>query len=246
MKSMREYTRAGLLLAALALVAGCGRNTAGLDRQEEQDPLIQRARELSNAQDINGALDLYNKAIARRPTLARAHLEAASLYDSYKEDYIRAVYHYQRYIELRPDAEKKDLINSLIQRCRISYAASLPDTPSGAIEEIAELKQTIAQMEKENQQLRAKLGKYETVPKPQPTPALARIEAPTSAAPSALEPAPAQAAVQSYVVQEGDTLSRIAGKVYNDPRQWAKIFEANRATLVRPENIKVGQTLVIP
>ena len=33
-----------------------------------------------------------------------------------------------------------------------------------------------------------------------------------------------------YVVQKGDTLSRIAGKVYGDvsPRSWRRIYEANR------------------
>ena len=62
-----------------------------------------------------------------------------------------------------------------------------------------------------------------------------------------LKPAPAQStAFDSYTVQPGDTLSRIAGKVYGNSGKWDVIFQANKATLKRPENVKVGQTLMIP
>ncbi|MCB1069261.1 MAG: LysM peptidoglycan-binding domain-containing protein [Verrucomicrobia bacterium] len=57
---------------------------------------------------------------------------------------------------------------------------------------------------------------------------------------------PAQPSEQIYVVQAGDTLSRIATRVYNNPALWERIYEANRETLRSPESIRVGQTLRIP
>jgi nucleoid-associated protein YgaU len=51
---------------------------------------------------------------------------------------------------------------------------------------------------------------------------------------------------QYYVVQKGDTLSRIAEEFYGDPTLYPRIFEANRDVLVDPNRIKPGQRLRIP
>ena len=60
-------------------------------------------------------------------------------------------------------------------------------------------------------------------------------------------PAPAEAAAaQKYTVQPGDSLSKIAKRFYGDASAYMKIFEANTDQLDDPNNIQVGQELVIP
>lgn len=51
---------------------------------------------------------------------------------------------------------------------------------------------------------------------------------------------------QTYVVQSGDSLSKIAQKYYGDPALYTKIFEANRDLLNDPNKIQPGQKLRIP
>jgi nucleoid-associated protein YgaU len=51
---------------------------------------------------------------------------------------------------------------------------------------------------------------------------------------------------QYYVVQKGDSLSRIAKEYYGDMSLYPKIFEANRDILDDPDKIKPGQRLRIP
>lgn len=63
--------------------------------------------------------------------------------------------------------------------------------------------------------------------------------APTSAA------APAHAE-QSYAVQAGDTLSKIAKRFYGEAQAYRTIFEANRDQLSDPDKIRTGQVLKIP
>lgn len=58
-------------------------------------------------------------------------------------------------------------------------------------------------------------------------------------------PAPAPAA-QTYTVQSGDSLSKIAKHFYGNAGEYMKIFEANQDQLSDPDKIKVGQTLKIP
>lgn len=58
-----------------------------------------------------------------------------------------------------------------------------------------------------------------------------------------------QAAVpqaQTYTVQAGDSLSKIAKHFYNDANAYMDIFNANRDKLSDPNKISPGQELVIP
>jgi nucleoid-associated protein YgaU len=52
--------------------------------------------------------------------------------------------------------------------------------------------------------------------------------------------------VQTYTVAAGDSLSKIAKQFYGSANDYMKIFEANKDKLTDPNNIKVGQQLVIP
>ncbi len=49
-----------------------------------------------------------------------------------------------------------------------------------------------------------------------------------------------------YIVQEGDTLWKIALKIYNRGWRWRRIYEANVNSIPDPQNIYVGQVLLIP
>lgn len=51
---------------------------------------------------------------------------------------------------------------------------------------------------------------------------------------------------QSYTVQSGDTLSKIAKHFYGDSHEYMKIYYANQDQLSDPDRINVGQELKIP
>lgn len=50
----------------------------------------------------------------------------------------------------------------------------------------------------------------------------------------------------TYVVVEGDSLSKIAKRHYGDGKKWSRIYEANRDLLKDPDLIYPGQILRIP
>jgi nucleoid-associated protein YgaU len=59
--------------------------------------------------------------------------------------------------------------------------------------------------------------------------------------------APSQAVPgQTYTVKKGDSLSKIAKRVYGDAQQWRKIHEANRDIIDNPDLIHPGQVLKLP
>jgi nucleoid-associated protein YgaU len=49
-----------------------------------------------------------------------------------------------------------------------------------------------------------------------------------------------------YKVKSGDSLSKISSRIYGDPSQWRKIYDANRDIIKNPDMIHPGQELVIP
>jgi nucleoid-associated protein YgaU len=70
-----------------------------------------------------------------------------------------------------------------------------------------------------------------------------------TAQPSATGPAAAAegaGGARSYTVVSGDTLWRIAERMYGNGSHYMKIFEANTGVLEHPDQIFPGQKLVIP
>jgi nucleoid-associated protein YgaU len=69
---------------------------------------------------------------------------------------------------------------------------------------------------------------------------------PAPAKPTAGDAPAGTGAPRTYTVVAGDSLSKIAKKLYGDGNQWKKIFEANRDTVKNPDLIHPGQVLKIP
>ena len=68
------------------------------------------------------------------------------------------------------------------------------------------------------------------------------------AAPARPEPAgtSGSASAKTYVVVNGDSLSKIAKREYGDAEKWHEIFKANADTIKNPDLIYPGQTLRLP
>ena len=49
-----------------------------------------------------------------------------------------------------------------------------------------------------------------------------------------------------YIVQSGDSLSKISRKFYGDANKWKQIYEANKDVVKNPDLIQPGWRLRIP
>jgi nucleoid-associated protein YgaU len=66
-----------------------------------------------------------------------------------------------------------------------------------------------------------------------------------AAAGSAAKPV-SEPAERTYVVQPGDTLEKIANKVYGSAEQWSKLYDANAQLLGSGQGLRAGMKLRIP
>ena len=237
----------GVLLLSLLIIAlysiGCVNKTAQLDVAERCEPLIQRAQDKVRDGNIDDAIKIYRGIIDENPGMAVAHLDMAFLMHDYldKKDYVGAIYHYRRYLELRPRTEKREMIMSRIRLASQLFAASILRRDTRVSEEVAGLA-------KENATLKAELVKLkavssntfnivEVMPDRDSSVSISKEKSGGS------EP---ETRVRSYRVKRGDTLSGIAISVYGDVNQKDKVFAANRGVIKDPDKLNVDQVLVIP
>jgi tetratricopeptide (TPR) repeat protein len=255
----------------LVLSTGCERSTPMSDATAEQEVNYQRAKKLSEQQDFPAAAEFYKKTLSVNPDFAKAHLELGLLSDEKLGDPIAAIYHYRRYLELRPDSEKRQLVEDFIERAKLSLATKLPQSPAVDPGELARLQNDKAALLQENAMLRSRVAELEkaatlavtTVGEPPtttgalaPVPASVSAAGPVSApnivmaaAPVTMlgEPVPVESSrVHTYLVQKGDTLQSLALRYYGTRSAWEKIYQANRSGLSSKDQLKVGQQLVIP
>ena len=68
----------------------------------------------------------------------------------------------------------------------------------------------------------------------------------SSTAPAAPQPADPIGSGKTYVVVEGDSLSKIAKREYGDASKWRAIYNANKDVISDPDLIHPGQELKVP
>jgi len=246
------------LLLVVTLACGCSQKIARQEDREVSEPIIQKARSRAESGDIDSALRLYLAALDANPRLARAHLDMAILWHDYKKDYVRAIYDYQRYLEMRPATEKRQMIEGRIRAAGQMYAATVL-RPNRFVEENlalrqenSELRNTIDSLRQEREDFK---HKYEQASEQMEMGSggvrpldVSATNLPVSDMLVVSHAARTNETVKprAYRVRPGDTLSSIAMDFYQDGYQWNKIYEANRQLLAESKTLKVGQLLVIP
>ena len=211
-----------LIPIAILLITlnGCDSGNLSQDEKEEKVELVIQARKYLGEKKYKEAEETYKKAINENPMIARPHLDLAIIYQQHIINHIHAIYHYDRYLELRPETEKKEFINEQ----RIKIARTLASIFLNASPEVKSLIE-------QNKKLTEELEKFKTN---------------KLGSASTDQGDKKKSTYTIYHVEKGDTLSRIAQKFYNDPNKWELIYKANSDNLTSPSGIRLGQTLVIP
>jgi len=110
--------------------------------------------------------------------------------------------------------------------------------------QVRQAQDEISQLAAENGELRTRLSLQSPGPSSsKPVPMRPAQAAATAPAP---EPAPAAPAPKTYVVVEGDTLTKISRKFYGTTSRWEDILNANHDVLKDEKSLSIGSTLKIP
>lgn len=136
---------------------------------DEQEPHFVLGEHRVDAMDYRGAIQAFEESLQVDPHSAAAQFQLGWLYDAKVPDPAAAIYHYEQYLKLEPNADNAVVVKQRIEACKQALAADvlgLPNPP-GAQKQIGQLvtrnqrlQNEIQQLQEENQQLRAGLKRW--------------------------------------------------------------------------------------
>lgn len=229
---------------------------------EQQEPHYLAGKNRVNSLDYPGAIASYEKALEVNPRSASAHFELGWLFNEKAPDPAAAIYHYEKYLKLRPQAENAELVRQRINACKQDLAKAvlpLPVTPA--------LQREFEQLDAENKRLKEELARWQahaanlarsatnsTTPvlvMARPTPSGgspsaspdggAGVGTPATGAGSAQVAPATPARPRTHTIQPGDSPYSIA-------KRYGVRLDALMAAnpKLEPKRLKVGQTVNIP
>lgn len=259
-----RFTRPAAVVLLAALLSGC-LPSGSSQADEEKEAHFQTGRARVNGMDYGGAIEAFQKALEVNPHSGAAHFELGILFADKQSDPAAAIYHYERYLALRPRADNAEIIRQHILRLKQDLARAvlpLPSTPG--------VQRQLEQLMEENRRLQDELGRWRAeyakrgVTPPTNPPGGDLVAAPSPAGGGSAPNQPARAGTQmniqsnrtppspvpgttpvvptrTHKVQGGETPSSIAKK-YNVKLE--ALMGANPG--LNPRRLQVGQLLKIP
>jgi len=238
--------RVGLPLLALGWGLGGCLPTADTPLDEQKEPYYLAGQRRLSAFDFKGAAESFEKALEANPRSAAAHFQLGVLYEqklSEENSFAVAIYHYHRFLQLRPNSEYAEIVRQRIIGCKQELAKPIALAPG-----TQSLLRDFERLKVENAQLKSQLEAWAAfatnrahLPAPPPAPLPPRVgesPAPAPVVPPRATPPPA---ARTHKVQPGETPATIARK-YNVPLQ--ALMDANPGLDAR--RLQIDQVINIP
>jgi len=229
----------GACIAWLAVaLSGCtpsGRSPLS----EEKEPHFVQAKGRVNAMDYQGAIEAFEQSLEANPHSAAAHFELGWLYDEKASDPAAAIFHYQQYLKLNPNADNADVIKQRIYRCKQQLAADVLPLPSAPAAQ-----QQLEKLSEQNRQLQDEVGKWRAYYASQltaaktnatPTPVYNALE--SAANPTSAQPAQNVSAGPAVASQDRPTGSKPAAA---RPHTHTVVAGETAMSITRKFGVKLG------
>ena len=258
-----------LLIVSVIFCNACSSSDLSLI-EETEERQFKLAKDFQSQGRYEDALITYLGLISVRRESPESHLEVGYIYLQTLKDPIRAIYHFDRYLDLNPESDRTIQVKQLIETAKLEFLRQLPTKPFQAEVDRIDLLDIIEKLKKENDELKLKynqaLLKIKSIEGQEGMNRISNslnemFSSPESAGQTDTrqnvgsnslagivntETIDPREVPKSYVVQSGDTLSKISEKFYGTANRWNDIYQANRDTLPSARSLRVGQELLIP
>ena len=114
----------GCAIALALLAAGCGRRGAvrAIEGAEAADAAMKTAMAAQAAGDFDKAYEIFKAVTISQSTNALAHLQLGIVLQDSRKDPFTALSHFQTYLFLRPDAEKRDMVEERVRQAKLQIS----------------------------------------------------------------------------------------------------------------------------
>ena len=177
--------RRGLLLlcgAGALLLAGCGDGGRLSYATEVDEPSYRAGQSLLKSGRKQEALSSFLKVIEQRGDDApESHMEVGLLYYTHINDPLAAIYHFKKYLSLRPNSPQAPLVKQRIDAAIRDFARTLPAQPLDNNVQRVDLIAALDKLKLENEMLKQQVVDLKAGREPAPDPNDAGQSAPTTA-----------------------------------------------------------------
>jgi tetratricopeptide (TPR) repeat protein len=229
---MTKHYRIAIVRVWLSVLFAFGFVACDRVMTSRYNQLVQDADGKSAQGDFARAINLYEAALDDSPRCAEIHYKLALIYDDKINDPLNALHHFKRYLALSPNGSHANDVKNSIKRDEVAALTILSGDSVVPRAEAARLRNENLNLHKE---LEARSATFRSAPDK----SRARDLKPGKTAST-------KSGGRTYIVQSGDTLASISRKFYKSSARWEKILNANKESIHNPENLKVGQSLIIP
>jgi lipopolysaccharide biosynthesis regulator YciM len=119
-----------LVVAGWVGMTGCQPNENLPFASEVDEPHYRRGMQLLRSGRSQEALEAFLKVVAKRGGDApESHLECGILYLQHIKDPVAAIYHFNKYLALRPNSPQAARTRELIETAKKEFARTLPSEP---------------------------------------------------------------------------------------------------------------------
>jgi len=149
-----------VLAALLALgLGGCGESDRLSYASELDEPNYREGQSLLKSGRRQEALTAFLKVIdKRRDDAPESHLEVGLLYVQHINDPLSAIYHFRKYLALRPNSPQAPLVRQRIDAAIREFARTLPAQPLESQAQRVDLVATLDRLKQENESLKQQLA----------------------------------------------------------------------------------------
>lgn len=227
---------------------GCGRLTNSKINEEKEAHFLAGKNRL-DSHDYQAAVDAFEKSLQVIPASASAHLELGLIHQKHFGKHARAIYHFEKMLEHRPEHPLAERIVEQMDACKLALAAEVTLPPVNQRVE-AEMKQLIDEntiLTNRITQLKGELNKLKTS-----LAARVRVDSPLPVANRSGESSgEGRASLSSsnrsgrlhfkHVIQSGETFYSLARHYGLDFREIQKVNPSSK-----PTALQIGQVVNIP
>ena len=233
---------------------------------ETRHPFYSKGEKLRKAGKFAEAAKQFNKYLLVNPKSYKVHRELGTLYNDYLNDYVLAIYHYKKYLELIPKTEDRQIVQDWILKSEKGLYKDLHSKyKDNSLEEEIKRKNNreVAIIQKYNELIeknklfystakkyesiilkqKKEISKYKKMElkelKKEPV-SMVKIKSGNLIVQSDIKKS------KNHVVKKGDSLMSIANRVYGSTKYYKLIFDANKNSMKNENDLTIGQKLILP
>ena len=155
------------MLVAILLFASCQDRRGMQIASEVDEPHYRRGVQMLRSGQNQVALEAFLKVIEKRNGDApESHLDVGKIYLDHIHDPIAAIYHFRKYLELRPNSPQSPVVRELIDTAKKEFARTLPGQPLDDHYERVDLLELVERLQNENESMKAELAAIRAQPLP--------------------------------------------------------------------------------